>query len=101
MPMPAGLSTVHCRTVGRAPARTSTPVADRVTIRTFRSSAAPSSTSSAGEVASCPSTCRSCRTAEARTVSGTPSAGAMRTEPGEEPSGPRRVTARSTTRFSR
>lgn len=60
----------------------------------------PSSTSSAGEAESWPSTCRSWTTAEARTVSGTPSTGAMRTEPGE-PSGPRNVTARSTTRFSR
>ncbi len=100
MPIPAGLSTVQRRTVGRAPPRTSMPAADRVTIRTSISSGVPSSTSSAGAAASWPSTCRSCTTAEARTVSGTPSTGAMRTEPGE-PSGPRSVTDRWTTRFSR
>lgn len=100
MPMPAGLSTEQRRTVGRAPPRTSMPAADRVTIRTSLSSGAPSSTNRAGAVESWPSTCRSWTTAEARTVSGTPSVGAMRTEPGA-PSGPRRVTARCTTRFSR
>ncbi|CAM5745920.1 hypothetical protein SAFG77S_04519 [Streptomyces afghaniensis] len=100
MPMPAGLSTAQRRTVGRALPRTSIPAADRVTTRTLLSSGVPSSTSTAGAAASWPSTCRSWTTAEARTVSGTPSTGAIRTEPGE-PSGPRSVTARCTTRFSR
>ena len=73
------------RTVGRAPPRTSIPAAERVTIRTSGSSGVPSSTSSAGAAESWPSTCRSWTTAEARTVSGTPSAGAIRTEPGDPP----------------
>lgn len=74
-------------------------MADLVTMRRSDSSGAPSSTSSAGAAESWPSTCRSWITAEARTVSGTPSAGAIRTDPAD-PSGPRSVTARWTTRFS-
>ncbi|CAM5449047.1 hypothetical protein SBADM41S_06099 [Streptomyces badius] len=100
MPTPAGLSTVQRRTVGRAAPRTSMPAADRVTIRRSVSSAVPSSTSSAGAAESWPSICRPWTTAEARTVSGTPSSGAIRTARAA-PSGPRRVTARGTTRFSR
>ncbi|CAM5644856.1 hypothetical protein STENM36S_09328 [Streptomyces tendae] len=100
MPTPAGLSTVQRRTVGRALPRTSIPEAERATTLRPSSSGVPSSTSTAGAAASWPSTCRSWITAEARTVSGTPSKGAIRTEPWA-PSGPRRVTARWTTRFSR
>ncbi len=100
MPTPAGLSTVTRRTVGRAAPRTSKPAADRVTIRRSSSSGVPSSTSSAGTAASWPSMCRSRTVAEARTVSGTPSAGAIRTDP-TAPSVPRSVTARCSTRFSR
>ncbi|SCD54458.1 hypothetical protein GA0115244_105619 [Streptomyces sp. DvalAA-19] len=88
------------RTVGRAAPRTSTPAADRVTTRRSVNSGVPSSTSSAGAAESWPSMCRSWMIAEARTVRGTPSAGAIRTEP-TDPSGPRRVTARWTTKFSR
>ncbi|CAM5371846.1 hypothetical protein SHIRM173S_08671 [Streptomyces hirsutus] len=66
MPIPAGLSTVQRRTVGRPPPRTSMPAADRVTTRMSRSSGVPSSISRAGAAASCPSTCRSWTTAEAR-----------------------------------
>lgn len=99
IPMPVGFSTVHRRTRGRAPPRTSMPVADRVLTRRSVSSGEPSSTSSAGAARSCPSRCRSWTTAEARTVSATPSSGAIRTEP-TEPSGPRRMTAWFSTRFS-
>lgn len=100
MPTPPALSTVQRRTVGRAPPRTSIPDADRVTTRSPISSGAPSSTSSAGAAESVASRCRSWTVAEARMVSATPSAGAIRTEP-RAPSGPRRVTARTSTRFSR
>lgn len=99
MPSPAGLSTVHRRTVGRAPSRTSMPTAERVLTRSPDSSGAHASTSSAGAEMSCPSTSRSCTEAAARTVSATPAVGAIRTVPG--PSAQRSVTALSTTRFSR
>ncbi len=101
MPTPPGLSTEQCRTVGRAAApRTSMPAAERVTTRSPASSGAPPSTSSAGADASWPSIHRSRSVAEARTVTATPSVGAIRTDPGP-PSPPSRVTARATTRFSR
>ncbi len=100
IPTPAGLSTVQARTVGRPPPRTSIPAADRVTIRRPVSSGVPSSTRTAGTAASCPSMCSPWTCAEARTASGTPSGGAIRTDPAD-PSCPSSVTARSTTRFSR
>lgn len=100
IPTPVGFSTVHRRTRGRAPPRTSMPAADRVLTRRSVSSGVPSSTSTAGAARSWPSTCRSWTTAEARSVRATPSSGAIRTEP-TAPSGPRRVTACSSTRFSR
>ncbi len=101
MPTPAGFSTVQRRTRGRAPEpRTSMPAAEWVLTRRSVSSGQPSSTSSAGAARSWPSRYRSWTTAEARTVSATPSSGAIRTDP-VPPSGPRRVTAWSSTRFSR
>ncbi len=101
IPTPAGFSTVHLRTRGRAPGpRTSIPAAERVLTRRSVSSGEPSSTSSAGVARSWPSRYRSWTTAEARTVSATPSSGAIRTDP-SPPSGPRRVTAWCSTRFSR
>ncbi len=101
MPSPAGLSTVQRRTVGRAPAahldagrgtRHDPQVQSAPACRPRRAARARPSP---GPRCAGPAP----RRRRARSAARRP-AGAMRTEPGE-PSGPRRVTARCTTRFSR
>ncbi len=101
IPEPVGLLTLHRRTVGRAPPRTSMPEAEAVcTVRPLNSGVL-FSIRTAGAAVSCPSMRSSCTVAEPRTVSGTPSGGAIRAGPSLASPGPRTVTDCSITRFSR
>ncbi len=100
-PSPPGLATTQPRRVGRAPAVTSIPVAEWVSIRQPLSAgvACTPVTRTAGEEVSPPSTTRSRTVAAAVTVIATPDGGSIRTVPG--PWAATIVTGLSSSRFSR